>query len=79
MLIRILRPRRGEIEGVELSDFDVGATYDVAPSLATYLIVTQSAEAVEPSAHRAPDPREKREFRGAFPPLAIAADRQRRK
>jgi hypothetical protein len=44
--ILITRPRRGEIEGVELATFQVGATYDVGSSLAAYLIATKSADPV---------------------------------
>ena len=42
--IKITRTRQGEIDGVDLSMFQVGIVYEVAPSLATYLITTSSAE-----------------------------------
>ena len=46
MRIRITRPRSGEIDGVELATFQVGVTYDVSPSLGTYLVTTASADLV---------------------------------
>ena len=42
------RTRQGEIDGVDLATSQVGFIYDVAPSLATYLITTDSAQ-LEPS------------------------------
>ena len=44
MRIRIRQKRRGEIDGVSLDKFQVGLTYEVQPSLATYLITTGCAE-----------------------------------
>lgn len=44
MRIRICKARRGEVDGVSLDKFHVGVTYDVPPSIATYLITTGSAE-----------------------------------
>jgi hypothetical protein len=44
--IKITRARKGEIDGVNLCEFIAGITYDVHPSLATYLIATASAEPV---------------------------------
>ena len=44
MRIRIRQARRGEIDGVSLDKFQVGLTYEVQPSLATYLITTGCAE-----------------------------------
>ena len=46
MRIRITRARHDEVDGIALEAFHVGLTYDVAPSLATYLITTGSAEPV---------------------------------
>ena len=46
MRVRITRRRPGEVDGVDLSSFEVGMLYDVSPSLATYLIMTGSAEPV---------------------------------
>jgi hypothetical protein len=44
MRIRIRQARRGEVDGISLEKFQVGAIYDVPPSLATYLITTGCAE-----------------------------------
>lgn len=46
MRIRITRRRPGEVDGIDLSTFDVGFVYDVSPSLATYLIMTGHADPV---------------------------------
>jgi hypothetical protein len=46
MRVRITHRRPGEVDGVELSTFEVGLMYDVSPSLATYLIMTGTADPV---------------------------------
>ena len=46
MRVRITRRRPGEVDGVDLSAFEVGFMYDVSPSLATYLIMTGTADPV---------------------------------
>jgi hypothetical protein len=46
MRVRITHRRPGEVDGVDLSAFEVGLMYDVSPSLATYLIMTGTAEPV---------------------------------
>lgn len=46
MRVRITHRRPGEVDGVDLSTFEVGLTYDVSPSLATYLIMTGTADPV---------------------------------
>jgi hypothetical protein len=46
MQVRITRPRSGEVNGVDLSSYDVGRVYEVAEWLGAYLIATHSAEAV---------------------------------
>lgn len=46
MRVRITRRRPGEVDGVDLSSFEVGSMYDVSASLATYLIMTGSADPV---------------------------------
>jgi hypothetical protein len=46
MRVRITRRRPGEVDGVNLSAFEVGSVYDVSPSLATYLVMTGSADPV---------------------------------
>ena len=45
MRVRILRSRRGEVDGIPLERFAIGRVYDVPASLATYLIVEHLAEA----------------------------------
>jgi hypothetical protein len=52
MRVRIIRRQRGDVDGINLEAFQVGLVYDVAPSLATYLLTVGSAELVgldEPS------------------------------
>ena len=44
MRIRMIEPRRPNIEGVDLSVFQTGHAYEVDPSIATYLIVSGVAE-----------------------------------
>lgn len=46
MRVRITHRRPGEVDGVDLSAFEVGFVYDVSPSLATYLIMTGTADPV---------------------------------
>jgi hypothetical protein len=46
MRVRITHRRPGEVDGVDLSRFEVGLMYDVSPSLATYLIMTGTADPV---------------------------------
>ena len=46
MRVRITHRRPGEVDGVDLSAFEVGFMYDVSPSLATYLIMTGTAEPI---------------------------------
>ena len=71
MRVRITRARSGELDGVDLADFEVGITYNLPPALASYLVVTLSAEFVDDNeAVR----RETQLFRGVPPPPAIAAD-----
>ena len=88
MLIRITRPRADSIEGVDLKQFEVGKTYDVATALATYLVVMQYAEPVpeeqraasEPEGSSAGAKREEKIFQGTdWPGWAVAADWLRRK
>ena len=71
MRVRITRPRQGEIDGVELSTLEVGIAYNLPQTLAAYLLLTQSAEAVEDSE---PDRPETRLFRGVPPQPHIADD-----
>jgi hypothetical protein len=51
MRIRILQPGSAQLDGVDLSLFHPGQTYEVDPSVATYLIVAGIAE---PSSSDAP-------------------------
>jgi hypothetical protein len=53
--VRILRARYGEIEGVDLSRLEVGIAYNLSTTLAAYLVLTQSAEAVDPGEPDRPD------------------------
>ena len=53
----------------------MGVVYDVPAPLATYLVVTQSAELVDDEEERAS---EQRMFRGVWPPFSVAAERRRR-
>ena len=46
MRVRITRPQRGDVDGINLQAFQVGLIYDVAPSLGTYLLTVGSAELV---------------------------------
>ena len=88
LLIRIIRPCASTIEGVDLSRFEVGQTYEAPAPLATYLVVMQCAEPVadEPRSPGATPPdtsfprREERVFQGpSWPGWAVAADWLRRK
>jgi hypothetical protein len=44
--IRIVRPPRGQIDGVLFDLFHVGLTYELSPSLATLLVCEGYAEPV---------------------------------
>ncbi len=46
MQVRITRPRLGDVNGVSLSDYEVGRVYEVSEWLGAYLVATASAEAV---------------------------------
>jgi hypothetical protein len=46
MRIRIVRRPSGQVDGVDLTRFEVGAVYDVNASIATYLMVGGHAEPV---------------------------------
>jgi hypothetical protein len=69
--VRITRSRSGEVDGVDLADFEVGITYNLPAALASYLVVTLSAEFVEDTEAVRP---ETQLFRGVPPPPSIAAD-----
>jgi hypothetical protein len=76
--VRIICPSDDEVDGVELAQFQVGATYHLDRSLATYLVVMGAAEVVmsDDSAAVTPlTPRaEERVWMGPKSDLAIAAD-----
>ena len=46
MRIRIVRRPPGQVDGVDLHRFELGAMYDVTASIATYLMVGGYAEPV---------------------------------
>ena len=48
MRIRITQARHGSIDGVNLRVFHEGHTYEVEQAIASYLIMTGSAEAAYP-------------------------------
>ena len=75
MRVRITRRRSGEIDGIDLDAFVEGAIYDISSSLATYLIMTSSAEPVMDEQAAAPLPVEEVQTKveNTTPP-AIAAD-----
>jgi hypothetical protein len=43
MRVRMTRSTEGEVDGILLNVFQAGLTYDVAPSLGSYLITTDCA------------------------------------
>ena len=46
MRLKITRKLTGSIDGLQLSHFELGATYDVGTSLGSYLLATGAAEPV---------------------------------
>jgi len=46
--IRILKWQSGDVDGVPLAGFQAGEIYEVDASVATYLIMTDSAMPVDP-------------------------------
>jgi hypothetical protein len=44
MRVRITRSREGEVDGIDLTTFKTGCTYDLPTALATYLVTTASAD-----------------------------------
>lgn len=81
MQVRIIGPSDGEVDGVELAQFQVGETYGLDSSLATYLIVMGAAEVVMPDDSSVVAPftarAEERVWMGPRSDLAIAADEGR--
>jgi hypothetical protein len=47
MRVRIVRGTAWETDGIQLSRFNVGDTYDIPPSLAIYLIASGRPTAIE--------------------------------
>ena len=87
MRIRITRLCAARVEGVDLAQFELDKTYDLATSLATYLVVMQCAQPVAEEPHHSPFseasgaalPREERLFQGTkWPGWAVASDWLRR-
>jgi hypothetical protein len=77
VFIRIVQHCPSDLDGVDLERFEVGLTYDVPTSVATYLIVTQCAEPLaeaEPSIAAQAD---QRMFSGDWRDWAVAADTKR--
>lgn len=48
MRVRITRPLSGSIDGIQLSRFVVGLTYDVGTTLANYLLAQNLAVPIDP-------------------------------
>ncbi len=46
MRVYMTRSERGEVDGIQLATFQVGLTYDVPATLATYLITSGLADPV---------------------------------
>jgi hypothetical protein len=74
VLVCITRACCGTLDGVHLGDFDVGHTYDVSTTIATYLVVEQFAEPVSEPFARTAELTERREFSGNWRDWAVAAD-----
>ena len=70
------RPRAGDLEGVDLAAFEVGVVYDLPPPLATYLVVTMSAELVDAADATPSNRTERRGFSGYWI-RGVAADHRR--
>ena len=49
MRLRITQRLSGSIDGIQLSRFEVGVTYEVGTTLANYLLAEGLAEPVDPS------------------------------
>ena len=78
MHVRITCRLDGEVDGVELAQFEVGEIYHLDSSLATYLIVMGAAEVVMPDDSSVVAPfaarAEERVWMGPKSDLAIAAE-----
>jgi len=74
VLVCITRACCGTLDGVHLGEFDVGHTYEVSTTIATYLVVEQFAEPVTERGARTANLDERREFSGNWRDWAVAAD-----
>ena len=82
MRVRVTRIRKGEIDGIDLRTFQKGVTYDVTPSLGTYLVTTASADLVADDAPMAEKSMSEIRFTAAvqrFHEVAAEKGRARRK
>ena len=80
MRVRITKPLSGSIDGIQLSRFLIGLTYDVGTTLANYLLSMQVAVPVDSEAPALVVPlSEVRKILAAHRPISQAADRQRAK
>ena len=79
--VRIISLSDGELDGVELAQFQLGVTYHLDASIATYLVVMGAAEVVMPDDSPVVVPliprAEERVWMGPKSDLAIAADEGR--
>jgi hypothetical protein len=78
MRVRITRSRTGEVDGIDLKTFEKGFTYDVSPSLGTYLVTTASAELVAPDEPAAEEPLSEIRFAAAVETFHEVANELRR-
>jgi hypothetical protein len=69
--VRITCRRLGELDGVDLSQLEVGIAYHLPPTLAAYLVLTHSADIV---AEGEPDRPETMLYRGPPPAPDVADD-----
>jgi hypothetical protein len=76
--VQIISLLDGELDGVELAQFQLGVTYHLDASIATYLVVMGAAEVVMPDDSPVVVPliprAEERVWMGPQSDLAIAAD-----
>jgi hypothetical protein len=78
MRVRITRSREGEVDGIDLKTFLKGVTYDVSPSLGTYLVTTASAELLAPDEPAAEESLSEVRFAAAVETFREVANEMRR-
>jgi hypothetical protein len=78
MRVRMTRSREGEVDGIDLGTFQKGRTYDVSPSLGTYLVTTDSAELVAPDEPAAEESLSEVRFAAAVETFHEVANEMRR-